>query len=109
MYEKGERAKFFEFPSAVYSTWPYDKVTKNGKTIGISTWVGYSSNEGKMLTLAMMDNEYAQPGDEVTFVWGQQPGTGYRPTVESHVQVEIRATVSPVPYSEVAREAYRST
>jgi glycine cleavage system aminomethyltransferase T len=109
MFEKGERAKFFEFPSAVYSTWPYDKVTKNGKTIGLSTWVGYSSNEGKMLTLAMLDNEHAKPGDEVTFVWGQQPGTGYRPTVESHKQVEIRATVSPVPYSEVAREAYRST
>jgi syringate O-demethylase len=109
MFDKGERAKFFEFPSAVYSTWPYDKVTKNGKTVGISTWVGYSSNEGKMLTLAMLDNEHARPGDEVTFIWGQQPGTGYRPTVESHKQVEIRATVSPVPYSEVARVAYRST
>ena len=47
---------------------------KNGKTIGISTWFGYSSNEGKMLTLAMLDNEHAQPGNEVTFVWGEQPG-----------------------------------
>jgi syringate O-demethylase len=109
MFEKGERAKFFEFPSAVYSTWPYDRVAKNGKTVGLSTWIGYSSNEGRMLTLAMLDNEHAKAGDEVTFVWGQQPGTGYRPTVESHKQVEIRATVSPVPYSEVARVAYRST
>jgi syringate O-demethylase len=109
MFDKGDRAKFFEFPSAVYSTWPYDKVAKNGKTIGISTWIGYSSNEGKMLTLAMLDNEQAQTGNEVTFVWGQQPGTGSRPTVESHIQVEIRATVAPVPYVEVAREAYRTT
>jgi glycine cleavage system aminomethyltransferase T len=108
MFEKGDRAKYFEFPSAVYSTWPYDKVTKNGKTIGISTWIGYSSNEGKMLTLAMLDNEHAGNGNEVTFVWGEQPGTGSKSTVESHIQVEIRATVSPVPYSEVAREAYRT-
>jgi len=26
IFDKGERAKFFEFPSAVYSTWPYDAV-----------------------------------------------------------------------------------
>jgi len=109
MFDKGDRAKFFEFPSAVYSTWPYDKVVKNGKTIGISTWVGYSSNEGKMLTLAILDKEHADMGSEVTFVWGEQPGTGSRPTVESHIQKEIRATVCPVPYSEVAREAYRTT
>jgi syringate O-demethylase len=109
MFEKSNRAKYFDFPSAVYSTWPYDKVTKNGRTIGISTWIGYSSNEGKMLTLAMLDNEHAQTGNDVTFVWGEQPGTGSRPTVESHVQVEIRATVAPVPYVEVAREAYRTT
>jgi syringate O-demethylase len=109
IFQKDKRAKFFEFPSAVYSTWPYDKVMKNGKTIGLSTWVGYSSNEGRMLTLAMLENEQAQPGNEVTFVWGEQPGSGSRPTVESHVQVEIRATVSPVPYVDVAREAYRTT
>jgi glycine cleavage system aminomethyltransferase T len=108
MFEKCNRAKYIDFPSAVYSTWPYDKVTKNGETIGISTWVGYSSNEGKMLTLAILDNEHAHNGNEVTFVWGEQPGTGTKPTVESHVQVEIRATVAPVPYTEVAREAYRN-
>src|SRR5579883_592810 len=103
------RAKYFDFPSAVYSTWPYDRVTKNGKTIGISTWVGYSSNEGKMLTLAILDNEYAENGTEVTFVWGEQPGTGTKATVEPHVQTEIRATVAPVPYAEIARVAYRNT
>jgi syringate O-demethylase len=107
IFDKGDRAKFFEFPSAVYATWPYDRVMKNGKTIGVSTWVGYSSNEGRMLTLAILDNEHAQIGSEVTFVWGEQPGTGSKPTVECHVPVEIRAIVSPVPYAEVAREAYR--
>jgi len=108
MFEKGDRAKYIDFPSAVYATWPYDKVTQNGKTIGISTWIGYSSNEGKMLTLAILDNEHAEIGSEVTFVWGEQPGTGSKATVEPHVQTEMRAIVSPVPYAEVAREAYRT-
>jgi syringate O-demethylase len=109
MFQKDNRAKYIDFPSAVYATWPYDKVAKNGKTIGISTWIGYSSNEGKMLTLAILDNEHAQVGNDVTFVWGEQPGSGHKPTVESHVQTEIRATVAPVPYAQVARQAYRTT
>ena len=38
MFQKGpEKAKYFDFPSAVYATLPYDKVLKDGKTIGIST------------------------------------------------------------------------
>jgi len=106
MFSKSGRAKYFDFPSAVYSTWPYDKVLHEGKPIGISTWCGYSSNEGKMLTLAMLDPEYARPGTEVTFVWGEEGGGSSKPTVERHVQTELRALVSPVPYSEVARVAY---
>jgi glycine cleavage system aminomethyltransferase T len=107
MFQKDQRAKYFDFPSAVYATLPYDKVLKNGKTIGISTWCGYSWNEGKMLTLAMLDVEYAAPGNEVTFVWGEEGGGSSKPTVERHVQTEIRAIVSPVPYAEVARKDYR--
>jgi syringate O-demethylase len=85
---------------------PYDKVTKSGKTIGISTWVGYSANEGQSLTLAILDSAYATIGSEVTFVWGEENGGTTKPTVERHEQVEIRAIVSPVPYSEVARTEY---
>jgi hypothetical protein len=60
-----------------------------------------------MLTLAILENEHAVIGNDVTFVWGEQPGTGSKPNVECHTQVEIRATVAPVPYADVAREAYR--
>ncbi|MGA9632354.1 MAG: hypothetical protein WBQ63_13080, partial [Candidatus Acidiferrales bacterium] len=63
-------------------------------------------NEGKMLTLAILDAEHAAPGTDVTFVWGEEGGGTSKPTVERHVQTEIRAVVSPVPYSEVARTAY---
>ena len=72
--EKGERGKFMEFPSAVYSMHPYDKVVAGGKTVGISTWIGYSSNERRMLTIAVLDAEHAEPGTEVTFVWGEENG-----------------------------------
>jgi len=106
MFDKTDRAKYFDFPSAVYCTWPYDKVVSGAKTVGISTWCGYSSNEGKMLTLAMVDAEHSAPGTEVTFVWGEEGGGTSKPTVERHRQISIRAIVSPVPYAEAARETY---
>jgi len=101
-----ERAKYFDFPSAVYAMYPYDKVLKDGKLAGVSTWVGYSSNEGKMLTLAMLEPEYAAPGTEVTFVWGEEHGGSRKPTVERHRQVHIRAKVCPVPYVASVRQRY---
>ena len=102
----GDRYKYMAFPSAVYSTLPYDKVTRDGKTVGLSTWIGYSSNERKQLTLAMLEPDHAQIGSEVVLHWGEPDGGSKKPTVESHKQTEIRAIVSPVPYSEVARVAY---
>jgi syringate O-demethylase len=104
--EKGERAKFIEFPSAVYSMHPFDTVVADGKSVGLSTWVGYSSNERKMLTLAVLEENYARPGTEVTFVWGEENGGTKKPTVERHRQIEIRATVAPVPYVETVRKNY---
>ena len=94
-----------DWPSAVYSMHPFDRVTVDGETVGVSTWIGYSANEGKMLTLAVLDAEYAEPGTEVTFVWGEEDGGSSKPTVEPHVQTEIRAVVSPVPYVEVVRSS----
>jgi syringate O-demethylase len=107
MFQQGQRTKYFDFPSAVYSTLPYDKVMKDGSIVGVSTWCGYSANEGAMLTLAIVDVEHAEPGTPVTFVWGEEGGGSSKPTVERHVQLEIRATVAPVPYAEPARAAYR--
>jgi glycine cleavage system aminomethyltransferase T len=104
--EKGERGKFIEFPSAVYSMHPMDRVTAGGKTAGISTWIGYSSNERRMLTIAVLEEQYAEPGTGVTLIWGEENGGTRKPTVERHRQMEIRAVVSPVPYAETARKTY---
>jgi glycine cleavage system aminomethyltransferase T len=106
MFQKTGRAKFIDWPSAVYAMHPFDRVTVDGETAGISTWIGYSANEGKMLTLAVLDAAYAEPGTEVTFVWGEEGGGSAKPTVEPHVQAEMRAVVGPVPYVEAVRRSY---
>jgi glycine cleavage system aminomethyltransferase T len=105
-FQKEGRGKFMEFPSAVYSMHPFDAVSINGRNVGVSTWIGYSSNEGKMLTLAILDAGAAEPGTEVTLLWGEPNGGTSKPTVEPHVQMEMKAVVSPVPYVEVVRKAY---
>ena len=106
MFRKSDRAKFMDWPAAVYSMHQYDAVTVDGETVGVSTWIGYSANEGRMLTLAVVDAEHAEPGTEVTLVWGEPGGGSAKPNVERHVQTEIGAVVSPVPYVEAVRRNY---
>jgi syringate O-demethylase len=106
MFQESDRAKFMDWPSAVYSMHQFDRVCVDAETVGVSTWIGYSANEGKMLTLAVLDAEHAEPGTEVTFVWGEEDGGTAKPTVEPHVQTELRAVVSPVPYVEAVRTSY---
>ncbi len=71
-----------------------------------AVWIGYSANEGKVLTPAVLDAAHAEPGTEVTFVWGEPDGGSTKPTVERHVQTELRAIVSPAPYVEAVRKEY---
>jgi vanillate/3-O-methylgallate O-demethylase len=107
MFQKEGRAKYIDLPLSNYSTWPNDKVLKDGAMVGVSTFSGYSSNESSMLSLAIVDVEQSEPGTEVTLVWGEEGGGSAKPVVERHVQTEIRAIVSPVPYAEVVRASYR--
>jgi vanillate/3-O-methylgallate O-demethylase len=107
MFQKDDRAKYIDLPLSNYSTWPNDKVLRDGAMVGVSTFSGYSSNESSMLSLAMVDPEVSEPGTEVTLVWGEEGGGSAKPVVERHVQTEIRATVSPAPYAEVVRTSYR--
>ena len=107
LFQNGDIAKYIDLPLANYATLPYDKVLKGGKTVGISTYTGYTYNERAIVSLAMMDVEHSELGSEVTVVWGEEGRGSSKPTVERHVQAEIRATIGPVPISEVARVSYR--
>ena len=103
----GDIAKYIDLPLANYSTLPYDKVLKDGKIVGLSTYTGYTYNERALVSLAMMDVAHSEVGTEVTVVWGEEGGGSTKPTVERHGQAEIRATIAPAPISEVARVSYR--
>ena len=107
LYQGGEIFKYIDMPLANYATLPFDKVLKNGKTIGVSTYTGYTYNERAMISLAVVDSQHSEVGTEVTIVWGEEDRGWSKPTVERHLQTEIRATVASVPYAEVARVAYR--
>jgi len=100
-----EHYKYIDWPLSNYTSASYDKVMNAGKTVGLSMFSGYSYNERSMLSLGVVDPDIAI-GNPVTLVWGEEGGGSQKTTVERHKQIEIRAIVSPVPYSKVAREEY---
>ncbi|HEY3656327.1 MAG TPA: hypothetical protein VGL34_15280 [Steroidobacteraceae bacterium] len=98
--------KYFDLPLANYASSNYDRVQdSHGNLVGVSMFSGYSSNEKTALSLATVSAKL-KIGDEVTVVWGEPDGGTKKTTVEPHKQLEIRAVVSPIPYSKVAREEY---
>jgi vanillate/3-O-methylgallate O-demethylase len=105
LFSRGDPAKYIDLPLSNYSTWPNDKVLKDGKQVGVSTFSGYTYNERSLLSLAVLDVD-VEIGSEVTLIWGEEAGGSAKPVVERHAQCEIRAIVSPCPYSEVARKEY---
>jgi len=96
----GVPGKWMELPILTYSTWAFDKVTKDGKTVGFSTFAGYTTNERKMLSLACISTDI-EHGDEVVVTWGEEDGGAGSAGIETHKQFDIRAKVCRVPYSDV--------
>ena len=102
----GEQYKFFDVPLANYASSNYDRVIDaDGKTVGLSMFSGYSYNEKQALSLATVRPD-VPIGTELRVVWGEENGGTHKTTVEPHRQIEVRAIVSPVPYSRVVRETY---
>ena len=97
--------KYIDLPLSNYASASFDKIVQDGRIVGASMFAGYSYNERAMLSLGIADPDIAI-GDEVTLVWGEADGGSSKTTVERHEQIEIRAIVSPAPYSKVARETY---
>jgi len=97
--------KYIDLPLSNYASSNYDRLMVGDKFVGFSMFTGCSYNERSMLSLATVDPD-VKIGNEVKVVWGEEGGGTKKTTVEPHSQIEIRAIVSPVPYSKVAREAY---
>jgi vanillate/3-O-methylgallate O-demethylase len=106
LFQEGDPFKAIDLPLTNYASLSYDQLAKNSNMVGFSTFSSYSFNERAMLSLAIVDLEHSEVGTEVTLTWGEPGGASSKPSVERHRQVEIRATVGPVPYSQDAREKY---
>ncbi|MGB7859890.1 MAG: aminomethyl transferase family protein, partial [Acidimicrobiia bacterium] len=101
----GENFKVIDLPNCNYTSATYDRIEKDGKTVGFSMFGGYSFNERSVLSLGVVDPDI-EIGDELTLVWGEEGGGTAKPTVEPHVQTEIQVQVVPTPFSRDARETY---
>lgn len=97
--------KFFDLPLANYGSSNYDAVVdSDGVVVGMSMFTGYSANDRTALSLAVVDSAVPD-GAELSVIWGNPAGTG-NTAVEDHEMFPVRAVVSPIPYSPIARQEY---
>ena len=97
LFSDGATAKSMDLPVPRWAACQYDEVLVDGEHAGVTVWTSYSYNERELLSLAIVDVEHADPGSEVTIVWGE-PEDSPNPQVERHELTEVRATVAPAPY-----------
>jgi vanillate/3-O-methylgallate O-demethylase len=100
-------AKGRDVPISNYSSSNYDLVSLGGRPAGLSLFTGYSHNERLELSLGVIDPTI-EVGTEVTLIWGEPDGGSLKASVERpHKQLEVRATVSSVPFSAEGPRALR--
>lgn len=97
--------KYMELPKSSYSFHQHDEVrSAAGDLVGFSKFVGYTVNEAKFLSVAIVAPEFATPGAQVLVTWGEPDGGSRKPMVERHRQTIVRATVAPNPYAKAAQQ-----
>ena len=74
--------------------------------MGLTHQTATIDTAGTILSLALIGKRYAEPGTEVTIVWGEHPGPGTATDADLGFP-RIRATVRPAPFDEHARTARR--
>lgn len=103
----GTPAKYIAQPDPMYATFQSDAVLKSGNVVGISQWSCHTPNAGTFLSLGVVDVEMAEPGTELTLLWGEPDSM--RRTVEKHEVREIRVKVAPAPFFEKKIKSGKST
>ncbi|WP_159499836.1 aminomethyl transferase family protein [Microbacterium sp. 18062] len=104
--ESGLPPQYLEFASAKYVKYLFDRISVEDQTVGFLTHTTYLAHDRRLASLGLVDAAHAEPGTKVVITWGDSLATP-RNDVEPHQQVQIRATVAPVPFSAYARETYR--
>lgn len=108
LLDPGTAYKMIRLPYSSYAYQQYDAVrTRDGELAGLSTFCGYSSNETRMVSLAMIDREHSEPGTILVLTWGEADGGSRKPQVERHRQTEVQVTVAPAPYAETVQRMKR--
>ncbi|GAA3985517.1 hypothetical protein [Streptomyces plumbiresistens] len=88
LFRSGDNYTYMEMPRDPWGYMWADRVEVDGRLVGVTTSRGYSYYFRQMLSLCPIDVQYAEPGTEVTIVWGNAGDPEKR----------IRATVAPAPY-----------
>jgi vanillate/3-O-methylgallate O-demethylase len=89
-FRSGPTYHFMDMPRDQRGFCYMDKVSKNGRFVGIASSRGYSYFFRQMLSLCVIDADQAEIGSEVIVTWGN-PGES---------QKEIRAIVAAAPYKQ---------
>ena len=89
-----------------YLTYARHRVEAGTALVGLTYQTATIDLAGTILALTIIDKRYAEPGTEVSVVWGEHPGAGTSPDADLGFP-RIRATVAPAPYDLHARTQYR--
>ena len=89
-----------------YLTYARHRVEAGAVLAGLTYQTATIDPAGTILSLTLIDKRYAEPGTEVSVVWGEHPGPGTAPDADLGFP-RIRATVAPAPYDSHARTRYR--
>jgi len=100
-----ENYKYWDFPNCNYASSSFDRIVRDGRTVGFSMFGGYSYNERTALSLGVVDPD-VEVGDLLTLVWGEENGGTRKTTVEPHRQLEVQVRVAPTPFAQAARDTY---
>lgn len=104
LFTPGIAYKHIELPVASYGFPQADAVrTRDGRLVGMAGFCGCSTNENAMLSLAVVDEDQAEPGTRLVLTWGEPDGGSRKPQVEWHRQFEVRVIVAPAPYAAAVR------
>ncbi|MFB6090101.1 MAG: aminomethyl transferase family protein [Halobellus sp.] len=102
LFDDDATYRYTDLPVADWALTQNDRVLKDGDVVGVANNTRYLYFERRMFSLCAIDSELAEPGTEVSILWGE-PDSG-NPRVEDHEQTEVTATVAPAPYFEDKRK-----
>lgn len=95
-----------EMGTDYFNSYARYRVESGGNLVGLTFQTGMIGPLDNLLSLSLVDKEFAQPGTQVEVLIGEHPGPGNDPAGDFGFK-RLRATVATSPYNEHARDEYR--